>query len=181
MVRRINTKGIVILLMLMAALADASSTFVHNNESIFLSNNISSLVINDHTEKINNQNTGLCNPRHANIAQEFNRPNVKLAETIAGYKKAKILPKIARAFLLVLTGFVYISIIKDRKLWLATIYGLILAGQTGSNILQKYATRKGLSYFIHIKNFLAFRYRKHFHKLKMLYFANYTRGPPNHT
>ncbi len=179
--RRKSTKGMVVLLMLTAAWVYASPSFFVNNNGISLYNNSSSSNSKGHLRTENDLINGLINTHLANIADKFNKPNVKYAQTNDGYIKAKVFSKVVCSFLLVLTGFICISVVKDGRIWLETIYGLIWAGQIGSNIFHKYVIIKKFStYFIHIKNSLTFIFSQRFRLLNLLYFEYFTRGPPNY-
>ena len=49
----------------------------------------------------------------------------------ASYSKASPLPSVPRTLFMVLTGFLCVSLIRDRRFWLAVLAGIIWAGQAG--------------------------------------------------
>lgn len=51
------------------------------------------------------------------------------------------LPAVPPALMMVLTGFICISFIRDRRTWLAVLAGLLWAGQTGINALPELTSR----------------------------------------
>lgn len=55
----------------------------------------------------------------------------------------KALPAVPAALFMVLSGFLCISAVKDRKLWLAALGGLFWAGQMGIQVLPQLALRLG--------------------------------------
>ena len=52
---------------------------------------------------------------------------------------AKSLPPVPAALFMVLTGFLCVSFVKDRKVWLAVLVGLLGAGQAGFNAIPQLA------------------------------------------
>lgn len=54
---------------------------------------------------------------------------------------AKSLPAVPGALLMVLTGFLCVSLVKDRRLWLAALASLLWLGQTGIQTVPQLALR----------------------------------------
>ena len=52
---------------------------------------------------------------------------------------AKSLPPVPAALFMVLTGFLCVSLVKDRKVWLAVLVGLLWAGQAGFHAIPQLA------------------------------------------
>ena len=52
---------------------------------------------------------------------------------------AKSLPPVPAALLMVLTGFLCVSLVKDRKVWQAVLVGLLWAGQAGFHAIPQLA------------------------------------------
>ncbi|MBA7708175.1 hypothetical protein ES703_117067 [subsurface metagenome] len=52
---------------------------------------------------------------------------------------AKILPPLPAALFMVLTGFLCVSLVKDRRFWLAALAGLLWAGQAGFHAIPQLA------------------------------------------
>jgi hypothetical protein len=55
----------------------------------------------------------------------------------------KPLPPVPRALLMVLTGFLCVSLVKDHKLWLTAVAGLFWVGQAGFHAVPHLAMRLG--------------------------------------
>ena len=64
---------------------------------------------------------------------------VNLTSVIGVSSGHKAMPAVPAAFLLVLTGFLCISLVRDRKTWLAACVGLVCLGQFGLSALPKLA------------------------------------------
>ena len=77
------------------------------------------------------------NAQLANIGAEFLKPPADLRSSAP--VGAKILPPIPAALFMVLTGFLCVSLVKDRRLWLAALAGLLWAGQAGFNAIPQLA------------------------------------------
>ena len=52
---------------------------------------------------------------------------------------AKTLPPVPAALFMTLTGFLCVSLVKDRKVWLAALAGLLWAGQAGIQVIPQLA------------------------------------------
>lgn len=81
-----------------------------------------------------------CNSHLAAIAAEFLQPPISSADLPAVPVGAKSLPPVPGALLMVLTGFLYVSLVKDYRVWLAALAGLLWAGQAGIATLPQLAT-----------------------------------------
>ncbi len=77
------------------------------------------------------------NAHLANIGVELLKPSVDL--TSSAPVGAKILPPIPAALFMVLTGFLCVSLVKDRRFWLAALVGLLWAGQAGFHAIPQLA------------------------------------------
>jgi len=77
------------------------------------------------------------NAHLANIGVELLKPPADLRNSAP--VGAKILPPIPAALFMVLTGFLYISLVKDRRLWLAALASLLWAGQAGFHAIPQLA------------------------------------------
>jgi len=76
----------------------------------------------------------------ANIADELLKPPVDSADSADLPIGARSLPPVPGALFMVLAGFVCVSLVKDRKLWIATLAGLLWAGQAGFTALPQLAS-----------------------------------------
>jgi len=77
------------------------------------------------------------NAHLANIGVELLKPPADFTDSAP--VGAKILPPIPAALFMVLTGFLCVSLVKDRRLWLAALAGLLWAGQAGFHAIPQLA------------------------------------------
>ena len=77
------------------------------------------------------------NAHLANIGVELLKPPADLRNSAP--VGAKILPPIPAALFMVLTGFLCVSLVKDRRLWLAALVSLLWAGQAGFHAIPQLA------------------------------------------
>jgi hypothetical protein len=76
----------------------------------------------------------------AEVAADFlNAPAGSAALVTSPYSHSKNLPAVPGTILMVLSGFLCISLVKDRKVWLAALAGLLWAGQTGIQLVPQLA------------------------------------------
>jgi hypothetical protein len=81
----------------------------------------------------------LSNAHLANIGVELIKPPADFTDSAPVGAKMKILPPAPAALFMVLTGFLCISLVNDRRLWLAALAGLLWAGQTGIQAIPQLA------------------------------------------
>jgi len=81
------------------------------------------------------------NPHLAAAAAEFLKPPPAFTNSQAPPVGAKSLPAVPGALLMVLTGFLCVSLVKDRKVWLAALAGLLWLGQAGIQAVPQLALR----------------------------------------
>ena len=89
-----------------------------------------------------NEAVGPIDAKLANLGREFLQPPTGfagLSNTQGNYVKP--LPAVPAAVLMVLSGFICISLVRDRRVWLAALAGLLWAGQTGIQALPQLALR----------------------------------------
>jgi len=79
------------------------------------------------------------NAHLANIGVELLKPPADFTDSASVGAKIKILPPAPAAFFMVLTGFLCVSLVKDRRVWLAALAGLLWAGQTGIQAIPQLA------------------------------------------
>jgi len=77
------------------------------------------------------------NAHLANIGVELLKPPADFTDSAP--VGAKILPPIPAALFMVLTGFLCVSLVKDRRFWLAALAGLLWAGQAGFHAIPQLA------------------------------------------
>jgi len=78
----------------------------------------------------------------ANLGAELLQPPVNFAGNTTG-NNVKPLPAVPAAIFMVLSGFLCISLVRDRRVWLAALAGLLWAGQTGIQALPQLALLLG--------------------------------------
>lgn len=83
--------------------------------------------------------TGHYTSHLAHIAIEFHKPPVSFVGSQSPIDSIKPLPAVPETILMVSMGFLCVSLVKDRKFWLAALTGLIWAGKTGFTILPQLA------------------------------------------
>jgi hypothetical protein len=81
--------------------------------------------------------SGVCNSHLAKIGAELLKPPVDspLSATSSLPAGATSLPAVPGAIFMVLTGFLCVSLVRDRKFWTAALVGLLWAGQAGFTVL----------------------------------------------
>lgn len=139
MARGKKTKGMVILLFLVPTLANAALTMNGLGGDFIESALSADLVSHDCYGPEISQITGRYNPRLAVFAAEFNKPPVSFAGSSPPDNTIKSLPGVPGALLMVFVGFLCVSMVKDRKVWLAALAGLLWAGQAGFAVLPQLA------------------------------------------
>jgi len=79
------------------------------------------------------------NSHLASVAAEFLKPPVA-TDLQAQSISAKSLPPVPSALFMALAGFLCVSLVKDRRVWLAALAGLLWLGQTGFAALPQLAS-----------------------------------------
>ncbi|MBN2272175.1 MAG: hypothetical protein JXN61_16300 [Sedimentisphaerales bacterium] len=82
-----------------------------------------------------------CNTYLARIGKELLDPPAHAVEQNALPEGAKLLPGVPAAIFMVLTGFLCVSFVNDRRIWLAGLAGLLWLGQTGLSAIPQVACR----------------------------------------
>jgi hypothetical protein len=77
------------------------------------------------------------NDKLANLGRELLHPPPQ--SSISLNNTVKSLPAVPRALFMVLTGFLCVSLIKDRRVWLTALAGILWAGQAGVQALPQLA------------------------------------------
>ena len=77
----------------------------------------------------------------AQAAAEFLKPPPAFTGSPAMPIGAKTLPAVPGALLMGLTGFLCVSLVKDRRFWLAALTGLLWLGQAGIQAVPQLAVR----------------------------------------
>ena len=130
----------VVMLLLATAVANASPT-VTSHDAI-LSTRVDAVdIVTRIAYPINNIVTST-NAKLANLGKEFLKPpasSARLGNAPGNHIKA--LPAVPAAVFMALIGFLCVSFVKDRRVWLAALAGLLWASQAGIHALPQMAHR----------------------------------------
>jgi len=80
------------------------------------------------------------NPALAHFAADLLKPPAELTSQTALPTGIKPLPAVPAALFMALTGFLCVTLVRDRKIWLAVVTTLLWAGQVGINAMPKLAS-----------------------------------------
>jgi hypothetical protein len=129
--------SVVLLLLVMATSVKAGPTMSNFNESFVAG--VVSPTSESHIFFVREtiQITEPSNSHLANIGVELLRPPADF--TNSPPVGAQSLPPVPAALFMVLTGFLCVSLVKDRRFWLGSLAGLLWAGQTGIQAIPKLA------------------------------------------
>lgn len=140
MVRGGKSKGMVVILLILGnAIVNAAPTINDSDGDTFLCAKSSGLYVNPYYKPDINHVTGLYNSYLDSISKEFHRPTVKNGELTDTSMGVKSLPPAPKTLMMVMVGFLCVSLVKDRRVWLAALAGLLWAGQAGVSILPQLA------------------------------------------
>lgn len=132
MVRGEYAKGVVLLLsFLVPARAIAVPTVSERDEAFVAYPLSAGSETYTHCTFESAQTIGLCTSGPAAISAKFHRSSVSFAGSPVPASGVKSLPSIPRATLMALTGFICVSLVRDRGFWLAALAGLVRTGQAG--------------------------------------------------
>ena len=135
-----NAKGMVMLLVsLVPALVSAGPTVGDHARDTIASALSSGSPPNPRYRREISCITGLSNSHIATVAAEFHKPPVRFTGLPAPATGVKSLPPVPGTLLMVLVGFVCVSLVKDRRAWLAALAGLLCATQAGFSLLPQLA------------------------------------------
>lgn len=95
------------------------------------------------------QITEYSDSRLAAVAAEFLKAPAAFTDWPAAAIHVKSLPGVPGSLFMVLTGFLCVSLVRDRRVWLAALAGLLWLGQAGIQALPQFALR--LSHTNHSK------------------------------
>ncbi|MHC4571436.1 MAG: hypothetical protein ACYS0C_05095 [Planctomycetota bacterium] len=123
-----------------ASVADAAPTITNCNRKI--ADCTVSLISDVHTPVVPEltQITEYGDSCLAAVAAEFIKPPAGFTDLAASsIIHVKSLPAVPGALFMVLTGFLCVSLVKDRRIWLTVLAGLLWAGQAGVQALPQLA------------------------------------------
>jgi len=140
MVRGSKIKGMVMLLLFLGtAIVYAAPTMSDNAEDGVLFAESNSSYAYSYYRPGRDNNIGLFKSHLASISEEFNKPPVRYANSMATVIGVKALPPAPGTFLMVFVGFLCVSLVKDCRIWLAILSGMLWAGQAGISLLPQLA------------------------------------------
>ena len=161
MILQRNKSFWVVILLLAVASASGSPTVRTEN---FITPAVHTMPdTTDTTSCIINKPFSKRNAELANLGAEFLQPpagSVALSDVHLNYVKP--LPAVPTAILMVMFGFLCVSLVRDRRLWLVALTGILSVGHTGIQTLPQWFLR--LTYRNHI-------HQKPFAQLACLYFT----------
>ena len=144
-----KTKGLVILLLFLGtAIVYAAPTMNDHAEDIIVFAESSGSYVYPCYRPEKEYNAGLFKSNLVSISEEFNKPPVTFSVSPATTIGIKALPPVPGPSLMVLAGFLCVSLVRDRRVWLAALSGLLWAGQAGISLLPQLAlnvSERGLS------------------------------------
>ncbi|OHB60990.1 MAG: hypothetical protein A2167_01070 [Planctomycetes bacterium RBG_13_46_10] len=136
-----NTTLLIMLMSLMTvAIADAAPTINNTNHKL-AAQSVSPAYPTDNSsvEKVELFN-GTSNSALADIAAELLKPPADFTNPPALPAGTKPLPAVPAALFMGLTGFMCVTLVRDHKVWLAVLTGLLWAGQAGFTALPQAAS-----------------------------------------
>jgi len=126
MVRGRKTKGMVMLLSFSGvAIVSAAPTMNDSDGGFALCAWSLSSYTYPYNEQDSNRITGLSNSHFASIFTEFHKPSVRFGEYPDKAVRVKSLSAIPGTLLMVLVGFLCVSLLKDHRVWLAVLAVLL--------------------------------------------------------
>jgi hypothetical protein len=139
-------KIFVLVILLLAGLSDVSLAVVTASDTLSAAcNSLGQSEVFASSVNPSNEHDSSFNSSLADIGVELLKaPSADAAgKTVAiivgSTSTYKLMPAVPTALLMVLTGFLSISLIKDRKVWLAAFVGMVYLGQIGITALPKVA------------------------------------------
>jgi hypothetical protein len=133
-------KGLLLFLSLLVASASIAAPTVSDYNRDVAAPTLSLISDASHIESYEiNQIGEPTNSHLASVAAEFLKPPAA-TDLQALSISAKSLPAVPGALFLGLTGFLCVSLVKDRRVWLAALAGLLWLGQTGFAALPQLAS-----------------------------------------
>ena len=136
MVRGKNTRGMVVLLLLFAAMpANAAPTISGRDRSLVLSASSAGRDVYSYNKIETGLVTGPVDLHLVTVAAELNKPPLDVSESPIAASEVRSLPRIPGTLLMALVGFLCVSLVRDRKTWLTVLIGLLAIGQAGFSAL----------------------------------------------
>jgi len=140
MVRGSKINGMVMLLLLLGtAIVYAAPTISDNAEDGVLFAEPDSSYVYSHYGQVKDSDAGLFKSHLVFISEEFNKPPVTYDNPIDKEVGVKSLPPAPGTFLMAFVGFLCVSLVKDRRIWLAILSGVLWVSQAGISLLPQLA------------------------------------------
>ncbi len=135
---RINKLLCALVLLLAISIANASPTVTHHSTDMSVSLSITNTRIT--TSGSINTVVKPIRTELANLGKEFLQPPENSAGLLnVSNNSVKLLPAVPATALMLLTGFLCVSLYRDRRVWLMAMMGLLWAGQTGIQTIPRLA------------------------------------------
>ncbi len=131
-----NKTFFVAILLLVTVAASGAPTVTSDNTIVPIVQQASDT---SNTVACNNEVIQPINSKLADIGREFLQPPASFAAL--SNNSVKPLPAVPAALLMVLTGFLCVSLVRDRRIWLAALAGLLWAGQISIQAFPQLALR----------------------------------------
>jgi len=134
-----STKGLLLLSSLLVTSAAFAAPTVSDHSNNLLALSLSANADTRVLDFATNQTSESYNLRLATVAGELFKPPAA-SDLSALSTSAKPLPHLPTAFFLSLFGFLCVSFVKDRKVWMTALAGLLWLSHTGLTNLPKFAS-----------------------------------------
>lgn len=134
-----NRKGLLVFLSLLVASAVSAAPIVTDNSRNFVTPALSASADAHLISYEINQTNKFYNPRLASVAAELFKPPA-ITDLPSSNTSVKSLPAVPGTLFMVLAGFLCVSLVNDRRVWLTVLTGLLWLGQTGFAALPQLAS-----------------------------------------
>jgi hypothetical protein len=134
-----SRKGLLIFLPLLVASVVSAAPIATDNSRNFTTPALSASADAYLISYEINQTNKFYNPRLARVAAEIFKPPA-ITNLYSSNTSVKSLPAVPGTLFMVLAGFLCVSLVNDRRAWLAVLAGLLWLGQTGFAALPQLAS-----------------------------------------
>jgi hypothetical protein len=136
---RNNKLFFIVMLLLAAAVANAAPTVAA--DSAIVVPTVQVMLDSPVVMVPDNEVVGPVDTKLANLGRELLQPPKFAVLGDTRSNNIKPLPAVPAAIFMTLSGFLCISLVRERRVWLAAIAGLLWAGQAGIQVLPQLALR----------------------------------------
>jgi len=131
-----NAKWFFALVLLVAVATAKAAPTIGDTDAKFVAHSVSlSCPADSHSADQVRLISGTCDSALANIATDFLKPPADFTNLAVLPPGTKSLPAVPAALFMGLTGFICVSLVRDRKVWLAVATTILWAGQVGITAL----------------------------------------------